>query len=68
MNKEFFKDLLGVEVHVTYRDGSRESFTEGIIEKVEDDFVVILNPDCAVAINFEAVMSCRTKANGVKKP
>ncbi|GAH30112.1 unnamed protein product [marine sediment metagenome] len=66
MNKEFFKDLLSVEVHITYKDGNRESFTEGTIQKVEDTFIVVVNPDCAIAINFEAVMTCRTKANGVK--
>lgn len=66
MNKSFFENLIGVEVNITYKDGNRVSFTDGTIMKIEDDFLVVVNPDCSIAINYEAVQTCRTKANGSK--
>lgn len=61
MDKSFFKDLLGVEVNITYKDGKKVSYTDGTIEKVEKDFLVVSNVDCAVAIDYGAVITCRTK-------
>lgn len=68
MDKSFFENLIGREVHITYKDGSRESFTDGTVKRADDDIIVIMNSDCVIAVRYESITSCRTKANEDENP
>ena len=64
MDKSFFEKIIGTEVSVTYQDGKKVSYTTGIVQSAIDKFVTIVNSDCAVCITYEALLTCRTIANG----
>ena len=64
MDQAFFKNIIGVEVNVTYKDGNKTSYTDGKVQSVTDKFVVIVNPDCAICVTYESLLTCRTKNGG----
>ncbi|MBA7671787.1 hypothetical protein ES703_79950 [subsurface metagenome] len=67
MNRAFFKNIIGVEVNVTYQDGKKVSYVDGKVQSTTKEFVVIVNPDCAVCIRYDSLITCRTKNGEVKK-
>lgn len=67
MNQEFFKDIIGKQVAVDYKLGTKSSFINGEVLKVEDEFVTIANEDAMVSVLYSSIISVRIMTNGGKK-